>query len=214
MNIINSKKYYNNNIKKPNININKNDNEQKNNVENNNNEINEENRMKMFNNNKNKLFNFAIDKNPNNLNINQEIKTPLGSTKKKLTPDEYKINDNRNNNINQNNQNIFRNSLASNNPPSNDSAAEPILPIRRNNSTIIQEDNNGINGKKNKTNFFSNLANIFKDLFGDKKENIADDSSDKQSSNSIDKLSFKNRPVLKRIMYVDESNKNKISNKN
>ena len=149
----------------------------------------------------------------NNLNINQEIKTPLGSKKKKLTPDEYKINDNRNNNINQNNQNIFRNSLASNNPPSNDSAAEPILPIRRNNSTIIQEDNNGINGKKNKTNFFSNLANIFKDLFSDKKENIADDSSDKQSSNSIDKLSFKNRPVLKRIMYVDESNKNKI-NKN
>ena len=42
-------------------------------LENNNNEINEENRMKMFNNNKNKLFNFAIDKNPNNNYINKEL---------------------------------------------------------------------------------------------------------------------------------------------
>ena len=56
---------------------------------------------------------------------------------------------------------------------------------------------------------FSSLANIFKDLFGDKKENIDDDLSDNQSVNS--RLSFKKRPILRRLLTNDEENKNKIN---
>ena len=76
-------------------------------------------------------------------NFNREVKTPLCSNKKKLlTPDDIIVNNESNNNnnnnsdmINQNqnqNKNLIRNSLASN--PSNDSAAEPIRPLRRNGS--------------------------------------------------------------------------------
>ena len=56
---------------------------------------------------------------------------------------------------------------------------------------------------------FSSLANIFKDLFGDKKENIDDDLSDNQSVNS--RISFKKRPILRRLLTNDEENKNKIN---
>ena len=104
-----------------------------------------------------------------NININQEIKTPLCSNKKKITPnDDIIINNNNNNNIVISNQNLIRNSLASN--PSNDSAAEPIIPLRRTNTGNIEKDkDNNINGNNNsKTNNFTNLANIFRDLFGDK----------------------------------------------
>ena len=143
-------------------------------------------------------------------NINQEVKTPLCSNKKKLTPNDIIINnENNNNNINPNpNQNIFRNSLKSN--PSNYSAAEPIIPLRRNNTVIINKENNGMNGNKNNTNIFSNLANIFKELFGEKNENV-DDISDKQSSGS--NLSFNKRPILRRLFTNEEKNKNKKNQK-
>jgi hypothetical protein len=146
-----------------------------------------------------------------NININQEIKTPLCSSKKKITPDDEII---INNNNNINNQNIIRNSLASN--PSNDSAAEPIIPLRRTNTGNIEKDkDNNIKGINNsKTNFFTNLANIFRDLFGDKQQNDENnDISDKQSNNSNNILENIKRPVLRRILTNDKSNKNRI-NKN
>ena len=121
----------------------------------------------------------------NDININQEIKTPLCSNKKKITPNDDIIINNNNNNIVISNQNLIRNSLASN--PSNDSAAEPIIPLRRTNTGNIEKDkDNNINGNNNsKKNFFANLADIFKDLFGDKHENDENnDISDKQSNNS------------------------------
>ena len=144
-------------------------------------------------------------------NLNQEIKTPLCSNKKKLlTPNDIIINHENNdindNIINQNqsqNQNLIRNSLASN--PSNDSAAEPIIPLRRNNTVVVDIDNNG---KNNGPNIFKNLANIFKELFGDKKENVDDDLSDKRSNNS--RMSLKKRPILRRIFTNDEENKKRI----
>ena len=146
----------------------------------------------------------------NKLNLNnQELKTPLCSNKKKsLTPNDMIINNENNNNIiNQNenqNQNLIRNSLASN--PSNDSAAEPIISLRRNNTVVLNNNKNNIN--KNGTSIFKNLANIFKEFFGDKK-NAEDDLSDKQSNYS--KSSFKKRPILRRLLTNDEENKNKIS---
>ena len=147
----------------------------------------------------------------NNLNLNnQEVKTPFCSNKKKLlTPNDIIINNENNNNniINQNenqNQNLIRNSFVSN--PSNDSAAEPIIPLRRNNTVIV--NNNRNNANNNGTNIFKNLANIFKEFFKDNK-NAEDDLSDKQSNYS--KSSFKKRPILKRLLTNDEENKNRIS---
>ena len=150
-----------------------------------------------------------IDDEEINNNLNHEMKTPLGSNKKKLklTPDDIIINAEENNNninINNQNQNLLNNSLASN--PSNDSAAEPIRPLRRNNTNIVNKEKLGNSGG---INIFSSLANIFKDLFGDKKENIDDDLSDNQSVNS--RISFKKRPILRRLLTNDEENKNKIN---
>ena len=145
------------------------------------------------------------------ININQEIKTPLCSNKKKITPEENII---INNDKKDNNNNLIRNSIASN--PSNDSAAEPIIPLRRNNTVVIQKDNNGIKNSINvKTNIFTNIANIFRDFFEDKKEKVDDDISDKQSNNSNNKLENIKRPMLRRIFNKDKSNKSKIiKNKN
>jgi hypothetical protein len=146
----------------------------------------------------------------NNLNLNnQEVKTPFCSNKKKLlTPNDMIINNENNNNmINQNenqNLNLIRNSFVSN--PSNDSAAEPIIPLRRNNTVVV--NNNRNNANNNGTNIFKNLANIFKEFFKDNK-NAEDDLSDKQSNYS--KSSFKKRPILKRLLTNDEDNKNRIS---
>ena len=150
-----------------------------------------------------------IDDEEINNNLNHEMKTPLGSNKKKLklTPDDIIINAEENNNninINNQNQNLLNNSLASN--PSNDSAAEPIRPLRRNNTNIVNKEKLGNSGG---ISIFSSLANIFKDLFGDKKENIDDDLSDNQSVNS--RISFKKRPILRRLLTNDEENKNKIN---
>ena len=150
-----------------------------------------------------------IDDEEINNNLNQEMKTPFCSNKKKLklTPDDIIINPEENNNninINNQNQNLLNNSLTSN--PSNDSAAEPIRPLRRNNTNIVNKENLGNSGG---ISIFSSLANIFKDLFGDKKENIDDDLSDNQSVNS--RLSFKKRPILRRLLTNDEENKNKIN---
>ena len=150
-----------------------------------------------------------IDDEEINNNLNHEMKTPLGSNKKKLklTPDDIIINAEENNNninINNQNQNLLNNSLASN--PSNDSAAEPIRPLRRNNTNIVNKEKFGNSGG---ISIFSSLANIFKDLFGDKKENIDDDLSDNQSVNS--RISFKKRPILRRLLTNDEENKNKIN---
>ena len=147
----------------------------------------------------------------NNININQEIKTPLCSNKKKVTPNDDII---INNNNNINNQNLNRkNSLASN--PSNDSAAEPIRPLRRNNTVSIEKDDNNNDNKNDnqKTNFFVNLANIFKDLFGDKHKNIEanDDLSDKQSNNSNNILENLKRPMLRRLLTKEKSNKNRLN---
>ena len=155
-----------------------------------------------------------------NININQEIKTPLCSNKKKITPNDDIIINNNNNNIVISNQNLIRNSLASN--PSNDSAAEPIIPLRRTNTGNIEKDkDNNINGNNNsKKNFFANLADIFKDLFGDKHENDENnDISDKQSNNSNNILENIKRPVLRRILTNDKTNKirinkNKVENRN
>ena len=147
-----------------------------------------------------------------NININQEIKTPLCSNKKKVTPEEnIIINNEKKENSN---QNLIRNSIISN--PSNDSAAEPIIPLRRNNTVVIQKENNGNkNGINVKTNIFTNIANIFRDFFEDKKENVDDDLSDKQSSNSNYKHENIKRPMLRRFFNKDKSNKNKIiKNKN
>ena len=148
----------------------------------------------------------------NNININQEVKTPLCSNKKKVTPNDDII---LNNNNNINNQNLIRNnSLASN--PSNDSAAEPIIPLRRSNTSIIKKDNNNNNdnGKNNqKSNFFSNIANIFKDLFGERNKNfeVNDDLSDKQSNNSNNILDNIKRPALRKFLNKDKINKNRLS---
>ena len=147
-----------------------------------------------------------------NININEEIKTPLCSNKKKVTPEENIIinNEKKENN----NNNLIRNSIASN--PSNDSAAEPIIPLRRNNTVVIQKDNNGIKNSVNlKTNIFTNIANIFRDFFEDKKEKVDDEISDKQSNNSNYKLENIKSPMLRRIFNKDKSNKSKIiKNKN
>ena len=147
-----------------------------------------------------------------NININEEIKTPLCSNKKKVTPEENIIinNEKKENN----NNNLIRNSIASN--PSNDSAAEPIIPLRRNKTVVIQKDNNGIKNSVNlKTNIFTNIANIFRDFFEDKKEKVDDEISDKQSNNSNYKLENIKSPMLRRIFNKDKSNKSKIiKNKN
>ena len=147
-----------------------------------------------------------------NININEEIKTPLCSNKKKVSPEENIIinNEKKENN----NNNLIRNSIASN--PSNDSAAEPIIPLRRNNTVVIQKDNNGIKNSVNlKTNIFTNIANIFRDFFEDKKEKVDDEISDKQSNNSNYKLENIKSPMLRRIFNKDKSNKSKIiKNKN
>ena len=153
------------------------------------------------------------DEEINNFNLNnQEIKTPLCSNKKKVTPEENIIinNEKKENN----NNNLIRNSIASN--PSNDSAAEPIIPLRRNNTVVIQKDNNGIKNSVNlKTNIFTNIANIFRDFFEDKKEKVDDEISDKQSNNSNYKLENIKSPMLRRIFNKDKSNKSKIiKNKN
>ena len=153
------------------------------------------------------------DEEINNFNLNnQEIKTPLCSNKKKLlTPNDMIINNENNNSNNINNQNenenqnLIRNSIRSN--PSNDSAAEPIIPLRRNNTVVLNNNNrNNINNKG--TSIFMNLTHIFKEFFGDKK-NKEDDWSDKQSNYS--KSSFKKRPILRRLLTNDEENKNRIS---
>ena len=120
-----------------------------------------------------------------NININQEIKTPLCSNKKKLklTPDDIIINveeNNNNNTNNQNNQNLLRNSFASN--PSNDSAAEPIRPLKRNNTNVVNKENKGNN---NGINIFYNLADIFKELFADKKEDEDDNLYDIKSITEV-----------------------------
>ena len=150
----------------------------------------------------------------NNLNINQEIKTPLCSNKKKITPKEDIIINNNKNNNNINNQNLIRNSLASN--PSNDSAAEPIIPLGKNKTVIDEKDKNNVNENNNsKNNILTNLVKIFRNLFGDKHENVEDKNNliDKQSNNSNNILDSIKRPVLRRSFTNDKSNKNRL-NKN
>ena len=144
--------------------------------------------------------------------MNQEFKTPFHSKKKKWTPKDIIIN-NENNDINLMNQNqsnnSVRNSLVSN--PSNESAAEPIIPLRRNNTAVINKENNGIPWENREKSIFTNLANIFKKLFVDKNNNNNEDLSDKQSIGSS--LSFSKRPILRRLFTNDEGNNNK-KNKN
>ena len=150
-----------------------------------------------------------IDDEEINNNLNHEMKTPFCSNKKKLklTPDDIIINAEENNNninINNQNQNLLNNSLASN--PSNDSAAEPIRPLKRNNTNVVNKENKGNN---NGISIFSNLADIFKELFGDKKEDEDDDLNDNKSMTSS--IIFKRIPVLRRMLTSDEKNKNKIN---
>ena len=71
INVIDTKKYLNNNLKKIN-NINKNDNEQKNNNDNNNDDTDRQNKKNVINNNK--LFNFTLDNNSNKDLLNKEPK--------------------------------------------------------------------------------------------------------------------------------------------
>ncbi len=78
----------------------------------------------------------------------------------------------------------------------------------------FMDDNNNDNKNDNqKTNFFVNLANIFKDLFGDKHKNIEanDDLSDKQSNNSNKILENLKRPMLRRLLTKEKSNKNRLN---
>ena len=176
--------------------------------------------------------------------INQEVKTPLCSNKKK-TPNEYNNNvnnnninnskdnidkesksnsnsilniGNENNNIlinNERNYNLIRNSLASN--PSNDSAAEPIMAIRRNNTMdtkvqnknkkiIINNNNNTLIMNNTNNNFFTKFAEIFKDFFNKKEKNENED--DKSES----QLSLKKRPILRRILNKDINSPLRINN--
>ena len=189
-------------------------------------------------------------------NIDEEVKTPLCSNKKK-TPNENsnkeennKINEdedekdnnniekksdsvfnigNENNNIlinNERNLNLIRNSLASN--PSNDSAAEPIMAIKRNNTMDIQlqnknknnninnnnnNNNNTLNRNNTNANIFTTIANIFKELF-DKKNNQPENKeiNNNEDEKSESELSLKKRPILKTILNRDSDSPIKLKN--
>jgi len=143
-------------------------------------------------------------------NSEQKLITPLCSNNKNCNNNNIFVNniDNNNNNINNNinsnnNENIEHipnNSLLSEvNNPNNESAAEPIMSIKKYNTLI----NNSKKRKRNKLhrkrqNFFNIIKDVFKDFFTEN-----DDEEEQNNDNNLDsqiKLNLKHRPILQKII--------------
>ena len=113
-------------------------------------------------------------------------------------------NNNNNNNINNNKiknnkQNLNRSNVSEPNP-SNDSAVDPIMSIRKYESLNNKSKNKKRNIHRNRTNLFNVISDVFKDFFSEKSD---DENEEKKDNNSEIKLELKNRPILKRIIEKD-----------
>ena len=104
-----------------------------------------------------------------------------------------------NNNNNNNQQNLNKSNVSEPNP-SNDSAAEPIMSIRKYESLNNESKNKKRNIHRNRTNLFNVISDVFKDFFSEKSD---DENEEKKDNNSEIKLELKNRPILKRIIEKD-----------